>query len=393
MSQNGTVLLAWELGMGLGHARRLFTIAESMKARGWSPFVAARELWACADEYRSAKIPLLQAPKHRGLRPQEITNFRARGFADILAACGYREIELLIPTVFGWDGLIDILKPDVIVADYSPLLTLTAYRRIPVVAIGDGFVLPPVHLPQMPMLRPGASEMPNERTLLLNAAAVQRRRKQAVPQSLPSLIGGQAHVVCTYPETDLYADLRLEAATGPIDSSLSTLGRPSKEGVFAYLDAAFTSTAKLLQVLSASGCPLEVFVRNTPHRMKSALRALNIRVHDTTPRLSEVAERSSIIVHHGGIGTIEASMALGRPQLLLPAHFEQNLNASNQVRLGLARHLRPGFSLAEGAAAVEEAISSRPLAEKAQDTAAYLARRPSHTLERIIALCEELTGR
>jgi rhamnosyltransferase subunit B len=131
-------------------------------------------------------------------------------------------------------------------------------------------------------------------------------------------------------------------------------------------------------------------VRDVTARMTRALRALNVQVHEQPPSLPEVATRSSLIVHHGGIGTIEAFLALGRPQLLLPRHFEQSLNAANLLRLGSAMRLRQGFSLADGAALVSEAISSKPMAERASDIAARLTRRPNKSLERIIVLCDEL---
>ena len=386
MRRSRTVLLAWEAGSGLGHAKRLLKIALRVTAEGWSTVIAARDLWACASECRAAGIPMLQAPVHRAPR------FQGRGFADVLAAMGYRNVEALLPPVLAWDELINLVRPDVIVADASPLLTLAACGRTPVLAMGDGFVLPPVHLPRLPVLRAGPSNMPDEATLIANAAAVQRQRRLSIPQTLPSLIGGQAHVVCTYPETDVYAGFRTEPASGPLESLLSPLEPPAKKAVFAYLDGQFGLTAKLLEILARSGFPVEAFVRDLPDRMKSALRARNVRVHETPPPLPEVAERSSLIVHHGGIGTSETALALGRPQFLLPKHLEQRLNAGNLLRLGVAAQLNAGFSLAEGSAALAEAISSQSLADRAQETAARLARRPSVSLGRIVGLCEELAG-
>src|SRR5205823_23284 len=153
------VLLAWELGGGLGHARRLLAIAEALKKRGWSPIVAAREVWACADEYRRAEVPLIQAPMHPGLTPAESARFQARGFADIMAACGYRRAGELLAMTSAWDHIMDMIRPAAVITDYSPILALAAHERAPVVAIGDGFVLPPPQLPRMPLLRSGHSAM------------------------------------------------------------------------------------------------------------------------------------------------------------------------------------------------------------------------------------------
>src|SRR5258708_21638525 len=126
-----TVLLAWELGGGLGHARRLLAIALALHRQGWRPIVAAREVWACAAEYRHADVPLIQAPLHRGLSPAEGARFQARSFADMVAACGYRPVEELYAGVSAWDRLIDMIPPSLIIPHYSPLFTSPPPARVP----------------------------------------------------------------------------------------------------------------------------------------------------------------------------------------------------------------------------------------------------------------------
>ncbi len=387
-----TALLSWELGSGLGHARRLLATARALQRRGWTPVVAARELWRCAAEYAHAGIPLIQAPLHRGLGAEEASRFRACSFADIMAACGYRRADDLSSIVSAWDYVIDIVKPLIVVADYSPILALAAYQRVPVIAIGDGFVLPPPHLPCMPLLRDRGTEAADEQQLLANAAAVQHRRGRAIPQRLPALIGGEAHIVCTYPEIDIYRNYRLTLASGPVIRIPPRLERPEKPAIFAYLAADFRPSLKLLEVLINSRYPLEVFLRDSSDRLRRALRARGAQVHDIAPSLADVAQRASLVVHHAGIGTVEDCLALGRPQLLLPRHLEQSLNAANLKRLGIGVILSPSFSLAEGSRLVDEATSSGRLSERARDFAAGLVGRKSDSIDRIVAHCEGLAG-
>lgn len=382
------VLLAWELGAGLGHARRLLAVSQALQRRGFTPIVAARELWACTQEYRSAGIPVLQAPYHKAqLAPGQA--FRARGYADLMAACGYQRVEALWPTVLAWDSLIELTKPHAIVADYSPILALAACGRVPMVAIGDGFVLPPPHLPRFPMVRRDGTAMSDETVLLDNAATVQTRRARPAPESLPALIGGQAHVVCTFPHVDVYADHRLAPATGPVSAVAAALPAPPGKAIFAYLAADFPSTAKLLQVLADTSFIVEAFVRDVPDPMRGALAACGVRLHDTPPALPEVLRRTSLVVHHGGVGVIEACLALGRPQLLLPRHLEQHLNASAVNRLGVGRALHASFSLAEARDLVERMVASDEAAERARAVAAEIAGPGKwRSLELIADRCE-----
>jgi UDP:flavonoid glycosyltransferase YjiC (YdhE family) len=49
--------------------------------------------------------------------------------------------------------------------------------------------------------------------------------------------------------------------------------------------------------------------------------------------------RSSVIVHHGGVGTTGQALRAGRPMLVIPHAFDQPDNAARLVRLGVARML------------------------------------------------------
>lgn len=386
---NGPVaLLAWELGAGFGHARRLLTAARGLIGAGFRVRVCQRELWACAEDFLDLGVPNFQAPHHRTQLPPGAA-FRARGYADMMAVCGYQSVDGLLPTVLGWDALIDAVKPNVIVADYAPMLALAAHGRVPVVALGDGFVLPPTHGVTFAVLREG-TRMADEAAMLENAAQVLRRRRKPPPASLPALIGGQARIVCTYPESDVYAGQRPEPAHGPLEPAGPPLPLP-EAGLFFYLAADFPHTAKLLQVLCDLRLPAEGFVRDVPVPLAAALRANGIRLHPQPPPLGDALARARLVVHHGGIGTIEACLAAGRPQVLLPRHFEQTLNAETLARQGVARRLPVPFSLAEARALLAEAAESVSLRERATALAADLLGRPG-SLDSLVAACRTLAA-
>lgn len=390
MNHHPVALLAWELGEGLCHARRLLTIARALKDRGWSPVVAARELWACTDEYRSAGIPLVQAPSHRGVVASNV-RFAARSFADMMAACGYQQADALWPTVVGWDYLVDLLKPAVVVADYSPILALAAFGRVPMVTIGDGYVAPPGHLPTMLRFRAEGTAMATEAEMLDHAAEVQRRRGYPAPPNLPTLVAGQAQVVCTFPETDIYASHRLAPATGPLDHVEAALPPPKRRAFFAYLDGNRTTSRKFLQALVNTGDPVEAFVRNCSPELDSALRRSGVTVHPRPPSLADVLSRASLVAHHGGIGTAEACLALGRPQLLLPNHTEQSLNSEKLSKNGVAARLPSSQSVSEWSDLAKQAITSGALLGRAEELAGVISRRGRpRSLEEVIESCERL---
>src|SRR5262249_47962772 len=143
------ILLAWELGAGFGHARRLLSLAHELKRGGFQPVVAARELWRLTIEYHDAGIPLIQAPLGQYQGPKDEA-FNARSYADLIAAYGYQKASSIWSTVVGWDCLLKLLKPALVIGDYSPFLALAAHGRVPFLAIGSGFVCPPPQLRHFP---------------------------------------------------------------------------------------------------------------------------------------------------------------------------------------------------------------------------------------------------
>jgi rhamnosyltransferase subunit B len=54
---------------------------------------------------------------------------------------------------------------------------------------------------------------------------------------------------------------------------------------------------------------------------------------------AEVFPHAAVNVHQGGIGTLAQALAAGKPQLVMPAAFDQPDNARRAVKLGVARTL------------------------------------------------------
>jgi len=383
---NAKVLLAWEMGAGLSHATRLLVVAKALKAVGWTPIVAARDVSTFADQYRAESILVVQAPLQLQSQVPPGQVFRARSFADIIAACGFQRLEALWPVVIAWDSLLDLIRPAVVVADYCPILPLACLGQIAVVTIGDGFVVPPGHLSKMPQLQRTGTEMAPEEVSLAHACEVQRRRGiRSLPTSLANLVAGDASVVCTFPELDVYGRYRQIPATGPLASHLTYVSPPAKPSLFAYLAADFPKTRKLLRAISDSGIAAAAYVRDAPDNLKHALRARGMTIHDKPPPPERAFAERDLIIHHGGIGTIEACLMLGRPQLLLPRHLEQVLNARLTRLLGVSDTLGSEFTLAQAAIQIKEMCCSSELVKRAGEVALSVQeRKPGHSLECIV---------
>lgn len=88
---------------------------------------------------------------------------------------------------------------------------------------------------------------------------------------------------------------------------------------------------------------------------------------------SVVFPHAAVNVHQGGIGTLAQALAAGRPQLVMPAAFDQPDNARRAVRLGVARTLPlQKASVDEMVENLAELLSNRDYAARAAATGVTL---------------------
>jgi len=389
-----TVLFAWELGDGLGHVSRLLRIAERVRGAGVRCLFAVRQLELAGRAVQEAGFEVLQAPLARVAAIQGPDGTQPVTVGDIMGAVGFSSVERLAPLVAGWHALIDLAAPDLVVTDYAPTANLALFGGpVPWIPIGDGFSLPPFETPEFLPFRKARPAYPND-GLMAVVGAVQARRGRPVPARLPLLFEGTRRYVVTLPELDPWSRVRTAPAIGPIGPPPRPVDTAPGESYFAYLSAGFPHTARVLEGLLASGRPGSVFLRDATPAMVEGWRQRGLTVWDQPQDLRAMAERAAVIVHHAGIGTAEQALGLGRPQLLVPRHFEQFANADALGRLGVAVGLRGGgrFTVEDVGRALKMATNENRLSSRAAAVAKVLAARPARAVETVAGACLELSG-
>ena len=136
-----TILLAWELGAGLGHFMNLRPLAEGDVRRGHRVVAVLRDLSATRQFLTDPAVEILQAPfKHARIRDIEPTCT----YAQILHNCGFGDAAELATMAEAWRKLYDFVRPDLIIFDHAPT-ALLASAGYPVrrALIGTGFFSPP----------------------------------------------------------------------------------------------------------------------------------------------------------------------------------------------------------------------------------------------------------
>ena len=385
-----TVLFSWELGGGFGHANSLLRVARALAVDGHRPVFAVREAVVSWPIMRDIPFPVLPIPVWSEPPPP---GFLAASFADILGTHGYASERTLLPLLRQWDGILDVVRPDLAVLDYAPTLALAAAGRVPVLDIGSGFCQPPAHLPSFPRYLPNQPDpAPTyaEADLLAAIRASQAARGRPAPDTVPGITAGAESFVTTVSELDPFCEVRGRPTAGPLVLPTSS-GEPAPRRFFAYLSAPVASTEPALTLLATAGFEGEAYVRGSTAEQRDRLRGRGLTVHDAPPPMSEVLSRVRAVAHQGGLGITTEALMAGRPQLLFPEHLEHQLNASAVHRLGVAHYLSGTYPASDVTEGMRQLLDDPAFARRAGELAADLRRRwPDGSLGAIVGRCHEL---
>jgi len=85
----------------------------------------------------------------------------------------------------------------------------------------------------------------------------------------------------------------------------------------------------------------------------------HVRVEQFVPQ-AEILSRSSLVVSHGGSGSVLGAIAHGLPQVLVPMGADQPLNATRSEELGIARVLDPVAATPEDVRNAVMAVLDQP---------------------------------
>ncbi|MCE9520921.1 MAG: hypothetical protein K8S25_00650 [Alphaproteobacteria bacterium] len=336
-----SILFAWELGANLGHLKPLMALARDLAAKGAKATFAVNDLANVRLAARPGEFTTLQAPlwpghQHFGHRPS------VASYADILSGIGFADPSKLSTMIAAWDGLLELIKPDLVVADHSPALLAALHgTNTPVISVGTPFTMPPLSLDRLPPLRADqAPSLPEARLLLSLKAALEERGMRA-PARMVDLLRTNERLVFGLPELDPYRAYRDETILTPPEPLPPFVEAPVKPRLFVYAGSEVPYIETLVQALVEMDVEIVAYLRGDVGPLPHFLKHRGHKVYDTPPPLEEVLPTVSHVLSQGGAFTCQAALAAGRPHLIMPLHNETELNLSMCAALGTARRLTP----------------------------------------------------
>ena len=113
------ILLAWELGLGLGHVYPLRALAHELLARGHQVLVAGRSLLRVRSVFDDPRITLLAAPFFPGVM---VPATQQCSLADVIWFDGGGHSPAVLGALFrAWRELLGELRIDLLITDAAPM--------------------------------------------------------------------------------------------------------------------------------------------------------------------------------------------------------------------------------------------------------------------------------
>lgn len=323
------ILLGNEFGHGNGHSLLLLELVEHVRRARQNVFVRYVSRQASNFIGRMEREDELSSPEI--LAHTRTINTPWKNFGGIMVEA-LLEQKPFASRVQAWVDEIRSFRPDVVVADYAPTLTMACRHLVPTLAVGNGYTLPPSDGDGFPDIQGNGVKLP-----LANEHYVTKFNDILVSHGLSpidklsQLNQANATALMTIPIFDPYWQVRHDQYLGiqhPGGSPKPTQGR---EGLIAYFSA--TSAAKLLiEAIALSGLnslvhlpDASAILENHPARSRIEHNAGVFVLADTVPG-------RAVVLHASSLGMSAAALYAGVPQVGVYFHDEGRINA-NATRL------------------------------------------------------------
>lgn len=353
------VLIAWELGAGLGHVSRIRGIAERLVESGHEVCLVLRDLKHAERMFGGMRVSLLQAPFKQG---KCVDRFQPpSSFPHILHNTSCGDLPELQSLCRAWRCVCELAKPDLVLFDHSPTAMLAArgfpFRRA---TIGTGFCLPPSISP-MADLRPWQVSDPqelaqDEQRVLQNMNAALRLWDIRELSSVGELYADvDCALLTTYRELDHFPQRPDADYLGTWQDDSGTEPQwPSGFGkrIFAYLKRT-PNVPELVRHLAQLQMPTIVYAPGAVEPELVAYCRANhptLGFSDSPISLNQVSQQCDIAIGNATHGMVATMLLAGKPCLSIPIHLEQQITANNVQSMGAGLTLAADDSAGIGTA-------------------------------------------
>jgi hypothetical protein len=391
------IVLAWELGSGLGHLDKLRAVGVELLRRGHTVTAAIRELNHAEEVFAGTGIGFVPAPYKSVRFPNHFDPPRC--YAHILHNTCFADGPLLRTLLRCWHALFDLARADIVIAEHAPTAILACRgRAIRVVRLGTGFTCPPLlyPLPALPRQRLNMTQPEieaDEASIADRINGVLRELHMPPLTQLRDLYAAvDMTVLATYSEIDHFGPREHQEYWGIWQNSYGVPPRwPEGAGsrIFAYLKPC-KAIEGLLTLLKDSKLPALVVSDGLDPAILEKTSSPALRFETRPVEIRQAAAECDLAILNAGHGSAASMLLAAKPMLLVPVFLEQSLLAQRVEQLGAGR-MSPPDDPQRMQRELQTLLGSASFAGRARDfSRKYADYHNSHRLEVLVDRIEGL---
>ncbi len=333
-------LLACESGAGRGHILSLRAVAESLQGRFafdaalYQTQFASAIADVCESVFRGAGL-------HYDLSGRSgAGDVRTATWGEFMGDFGFRDPAFLKRQIEWWCEVIRARRISLVIADYAPCALLAARcMGIACAVTGTGYGIAPSHLREFPVLLPDINQRIYDESEMVTAV-----NEAAVPlglapiEFLPEVYRCDVQFPRTLALLDPYDGMRDDLLIPPL-ADVATRTAENGGEIFIYFSTTERDNPILVEAITDLGAPVRLFMPGISGLMANYLSSTGVMVETAPVPVDLLAERSRMIMHAGQHGIICLALAAGLPQVAIPQHLEQLLNARRMADAGVLKIL------------------------------------------------------
>jgi hypothetical protein len=311
----------------MGHVTRLRPIIEDLLADGWRLVAVMRDV----EGARRALGDLIKPERPGAFRIHGAPVLIRQGelkprtplysLAEILAWAGFANRNAVKPLVEVWRKIVEHIAPDIVLVDSAPSLAAAVRGRIPIIAVGNGWAIPPAgaRIPFLPL----RDAQPEKATRAEDAvcAAFEGATGRVSAHGAGDFLRGDQTFVCCPTLLDPYHPWREEPLYWPPELPVDTdVSRDRVGAALAYLPGDHPAQGATIAAHQEARIPLRAWFG-----LAESSRTKYTEISAAAINLREALPTARYIVHRGGGATAAWALALCVPQIVLPTDLEKSV--------------------------------------------------------------------